>query len=548
MGWSFGAIHKGFSRSRTEAGGRKTISHYPPGVQQAIDAIPQLDNAEPELVAAIQTRVAMFDRARTDMAYRGEEWEKCRKSPAYFISNWCWTYDPRRTPSNIPFNLFRRQEEYLEWLIDRIRGKEDGVVEKSRDMGLSWLCVGFAVHQFIFVPGAKITFGSRKEILVDRIGDPDSLFEKARMILAQLPLWMKPKRFSDGFLKFNNGDNGSTITGESGDNMGRGGRSRLYFLDEFAFVARAQKVDAAVSNNSDVKIYVSTPNGTGNAFAKKRFSKKFSIFTFNWRDDPRKGPAWYAKMKDTLDPIVLAQEIDIDYAASQEGVTIPAAWVMAAVELSLPAVGDRVVGLDIADEGGDLNVIIMRRGPVVRMEDIESWSLGNTTQTAYRARDWCTLRRTKRLNYDANGVGSGVSGTLKSAENIPFQLQPIYGSGTVSRDRFLPEFDREAKDTFKNPRAEIWWTLRRRFEKTYEHVNRIKEHPFDELISIPNHAQLIAELSQPLYKFTDTGLILIEGKKEMDKRGVSSPDFADALVYAFASGNADLDFTWLENA
>jgi len=245
----FTSLLRAVQKARANSKSKGSIAHYPPGIQQAIDAIPQLDDAEPALVKAIERRRTLLDRARTDMAFRGEEWEKCRKDPAYFVSNWCWTYDPRRSPSNIPFDLFDRQAQYLHWLKDRIKAKEDGVVEKSRDMGLSWLCVAFAAHQLLFIPGTKITFGSRKEILVDRIGDPDSLFEKLRMLMEQLPLWMRPKQYGDGFLKIVNGDNGSTITGESGDNMGRGGRSRLYFLDEFAFVARAQKVDAAVSNN-----------------------------------------------------------------------------------------------------------------------------------------------------------------------------------------------------------------------------------------------------------------------------------------------------------
>lgn len=544
---SFAAIERSARKAQESGKGASPIAPYPPGIQQAIEAIPQLDDAEPALVAAIQRRVEMLDRTRKNLELRGEEFEKCRKDPAYFITNWCWTYDPRRSPSNIPFDLFPRQAEYLHWLVDRTRAKEDGVVEKSRDMGLSWLCVGFAAHQLIFVPGAKITFGSRKELLVDRIGDPDSLFQKLRMLMDQLPLWMRPKKYSDGFLKIVNGDNGSTITGESGDNMGRGGRSRLYFLDEFAFVQRANKVDAAVSNNSDVKIYVSTPNGTGNPFAKKRFSKRFPVFTFNWRDDPRKGDAWYAKMKATLDPIILAQEIEIDYSASQAGIVIPNAWVMAAIEIILPPVGDRSVGLDVADEGGDLNVMIMRRGSVIRLDEIDSWTGINTTQTAYKARDYCDVKRAKRLNYDSLGVGAGVGGTLKSCDNLKFDLNPIAGSGSVS-DRFYKEFNREAKDAFKNLRAELWWTMRRRFEKTYEHVNKIKEYPFEEMISIPNHAELIAQLSQPLYRFTDSGQIVIESKIEMKKRGVESPDFADALMYAFAQGGATANLDWLEKA
>jgi phage terminase large subunit len=97
-----------------------------------------------------------------------------------------------------------------------------------------------------------------------------------------------------------------------------------------------------------------------------------------------------------------------------------------------------------------------------------------------------------------------------------------------------------SKERFRNLRAELWWKLRERFEKTFAYVMYISgddngiNYPVDELISIPEHSELIAQLSLPLYFYTDTGKIQIESKKDMQKRGVSSPDFADALVLAFA--------------
>lgn len=571
---SLASLSSSVEKARQTAGRSKTAK-YPAGVQMALEAIAASDEAdglEEALVTAIRTRIERMDKARKDLKFRGEEWERCRKDPAYFVSNWVWTYDPRRSPSTIPFTLFAAQEDYLRWLQDRIRQKECGLFEKSRDVGATWLNVAFAAWQFIFVSGSKVTFGSRKEILVDRIGDPDSIFEKIRQLMESLPIWMKPKNYSDGFLKFANKDNGSTITGEAGDQMGRGGRSRIYFLDEFAFVNRANKVDAAVSNNADVRIYCSTPNGDGNPFAKKRFSGKIKVFRLHWKADPRKNLwilrndegkliqtghgenapmgaiyPWYEKQRETLDPIILAQEIDIDYSASKEGIVIPNAWIQAAINLSLTATGDRVAGLDIADEGANLNVLIIRKGNVIRLADVEAWHGGNTTQTAYKAKNICEHKRVKRLNYDSCGVGAGVGGTLESSEDLQFQLQPVNG-GASTTETFYKSFNRDAKDVFRNLRAEMWWNLRVRFEKTYEHVNRIHEHPLADLISIPNCAELISQLSQPLYKFNDSGQIVIEKKEDMKKRGVDSPDYADALVYAFAPGEGVQDFDWMKNA
>ena len=55
----------------------------------------------------------------------------------------------------------------------------------------------------------------------------------------------------------------------------------------------------------------------------------------------------------------------------------------------------------------------------------------------------------------------------------------------------------------------------------------------DEMISIPNHPQLIAELSMPLAQRTASGKIKIESKDDMHRRGLKSPNYADALVLAF---------------
>ncbi len=59
---------------------------------------------------------------------------------------------------------------------------------------------------------------------------------------------------------------------------------------------------------------------------KKRHSGKYPVFRIHWKDDGRKNQAWYEKQKATLDPVILAQEIDIDYNASIEGICIPNAW------------------------------------------------------------------------------------------------------------------------------------------------------------------------------------------------------------------------------
>jgi len=100
--------------------------------------------------------------------------------PVEFITQWGMTFDPRNVeiglPATVPFLLFPKQAEFITWLRDRWLGREDGLAEKSRDMGVSWLCVAFAAWMWLFHTGTVIGFGSRKEEYVDDLNDPKSLF------------------------------------------------------------------------------------------------------------------------------------------------------------------------------------------------------------------------------------------------------------------------------------------------------------------------------------------------------------------------------------
>jgi hypothetical protein len=481
-------------------------------------------------------RYKLLEKCKVDKEFRKLCLELSRRDKIFWVNNFVYTYDPRKKPAFIPFVLFPKQVEYLKWRDERVHNKEHGLIEKSRDMGLTWLNVAYQTHCWLFDANFKGAFGSRKEILVDRKGDPDSIFEKIRMILKYLPYWMLPQGFNwnvhDNYLRIINPHTGGTITGEAGDNLGRGGRSTIYDIDEFAFIERAASVDAALSQNTDVIFYTSTPNGLGNCYAKKRFSGKVQVFTFKWQDDPRKNEYWYQKQINCLDPITVAQEIDIDYTASVENVYIPNKWVMASRELQLPIVGNPVGSLDIATFGKNRTVLGIRVGGTVT--HLEDWSGVGTTESAFKVRELMIEFQATMLNFDADGVGEGVGSTLASIEGgLPFAFIPLRGAATPS-DTYWEGEQRTSKEKFANARAEWWGLLRERFKKTYEHTTGIKAYPLDELISIPNHPDLIAQISLPKRKYTSSGKILLESKAEMRKRGIDSPDFADMLAMLFA--------------
>lgn len=497
---------------------------------------------------------------------------KCSKDPVHWFNHWIWTYDPRGMafglPANIPFVLRPKQVELVAWLEERESTQTHGLIEKSRDEGMSYVVLGFFLHRWLFVEGFAGGVGSRKEELVDKKGDPKTLFHKFRDMFSKMPDWLKPKGFvekvHDNYMRIINPDNGATITGEAGDNIGRGGRTTMYFLDEWAFVERQEAVDAAISQNTNVHIKGSTPNGIGDRFHQDRFSGRYSVFTMPWRANPDKNWTvtfngkviypWYEKQLATLDDVVLAQEVDINYAASVEGVLIPSAWVQASLDahkkLQIEPTGDRIGGLDVADEGKDKNSFTGRHGVV--MNYLATWSgkgddIFGTTQ---KAMDICIEENIGTLFYDADGLGAGCRGDARVINEKRRELglsevnvESFRGSGSVHDPEGEMVEKRLNKDFFANLKAQSWWSLRLRFQETFRALEG-RDYDPDMIISLSTEdidakelVLLTTELSQPTYTKNGVGKILVN--KQPD--GTASPNRADSVMICFNPQIAELN-------
>jgi hypothetical protein len=482
---------------------------------------------------------------------------------ADFINDWGCTVDPRNLdrnlPAMVPFLLFPKQREWVDWIIDHWRNRKPGITEKSRDMGISWLSVALASSIGLHYDGATIGFGSRKEEYVDKLGHPKSLFYKARLFVQMLPPEFRPGwdlKLHAPHMRISFPNTGSVITGEAGDGIGRGDRASIYFVDESAFLERPQLVDASLSQTTNCRQDVSTPNGMGNPFAQKRHGGKIDVFTFHWRDDPRKDDAWYAKQVDELDAITIAQEIDLNYAASVEGVLIPSAWVQSAVnaheKLGIKITGERIGAFDVADEGADKNAFGIRHG--IALTNAEAWSgVGDDIfGSVERVFDLCDEHKLLKFRYDADGLGAGVRGDSRvinerrQAQQVhPVDNEPWRGSGeVVNKEKPIPRarvsddkdpLERRNEDFFQNAKAQAWWHLRVLFQRTHRAVSgEDTDFDPDNLISlVPGSAQftqLLTELSQPTYSKNTAGKIVVNKKPE----GTKSPNLADMVMMAYA--------------
>ncbi len=351
-------------------------------------------------------------------------------SAADFISDCVYVHEPRNAntgePVVIPVVLFPRQRQYIEWLTERFRTKTSGPVEKSRDSGATWMAAAFAVWLWLFFAGSTVGFGSRKEILVDRAGDLQSIFEKIRSIVRGLPHYLKPKGFNErtdsNFMRLLNPENGATIIGEAGDNIGRGGRTSMYFVDESAYLDHPALIEAALTATTDVRIDISSPRvGTlFNDYAAKSEHK----FIFDVGDVPWHTEEWVAAKKAELDAkglgYVYAQEYLRDATAGIDGQLIPGEWVEAAVgaceKLGIRPTGEKVAALDVADGGKDRSALAVRYGVEVQLCKSRGDLLADGAGAwayAIAAQNGC-----QRLLYDNNGVGAGAAASLRDKKDI----------------------------------------------------------------------------------------------------------------------------------
>lgn len=521
-----------------------------------------MDYKSPNYSAIFADRAARLAKLRADPRLIVAAKTHYKTHIADFISDWGMTYDPRKIETgglaNIPFILWPKQREYIDWLYQQWRNGERGLVEKSRDCGVTWLSVGFAVALWSLYDGVAIGFGSRKEQLVDKLGDPDSIFEKIRHFVGHLPVELLPKGYNpkdhSTYMRLISPETGASITGEAGDNIGRGGRKSLYLVDESAFIERQELVDKALSQATNCQIDISTFNGSGNLFYKKqqRFFGSPRHFVFDWRDDPRKDDAWYQKQKAEQSEETVAQEIDRDPNASNTDSFIPAKWVVASIDahkrLGFYPEGIRTVGFDPADTG-DAKAVVMRYGSVVT--DCQQMTTGDITHALPWAYELADEHRADLLIFDADGMGGPVV-KVDMMRRIAgrFDMVAYHGSGEV-RDKDLPSIpgdnkSKKNRDTYENFRAQACTWTRNRFRKTYDAIQRL-EHGLmvnvdpEDLISLDsgckNIRELQAELSRPMRKWTNSGKIIVESKKDMRARQVESPNLFDGLVMAFSENS-----------
>lgn len=468
---------------------------------------------------------------------------------ADFINDLGWTEDPRLVgDKTIPFTLFKRQREMIEAMVDSYRNKEPLSIPKARDSGASWCAMALLASLALFEDGFVAIVGSNLEVQIDFSGSTNTLFHKLRMFIERLPEefrggWTRERHSASMRIWF---PNGSSIQGQAGDAIGRGGRASVVCLDEYAWLEHADVVDSAVTATSETRWMISSVNGQNNVFAKRVREGLTKVFTYDWRSDPRKTEEWARKKIEADGQRAFDREYGCSFSADTVDAMFPQAHLDvladAHVKLGIEPNGRKMGGFDPGG-GSDPSAFCIAVGPVIT--HVESWaSTPNLKAELRRAFAIADRFGITEFNADCCGIGNGLeerAAELNDERALKRQpritMHPFKASESpVEPDRAcVPGSSVLAKDWYPNKKSQAYDRIRFRAGVTYQMLQGETGDPENTIsisgaIPAEHRNKLMLELGQITCRETPGG------KLQVEKYGTSgaSPNLADAMALASA--------------
>ena len=294
----------------------------------------------------------------------------------------------------------------------------------------------------------------------------------------------------------------------------------LLIIDEASGVPEQVYEAAAgsMSGHNATTLMLSNPTRSSGTFFESHNRMANSWWTRTWscKDSPLVSHEFVDEMELRYGPESNAYRVRVlgEFPLSDDNTIIPYHLVEAAQNRDVVVSDEATVvwGLDVARFGSDATALCKRQGPIVT--ELRSWRGLDLMQTTGRiVAEYEALAPSKRpaeILVDSIGVGSGVVDRLQELG------LPVRGVNVAES----PSMD----DTYMNLRSELWFKCKAWLE--------------DRSCKLPKDDQLIAELTAIRYSFTSSGKMKAESKDEMRKRGLGSPDLADALCLTMASDAA----------
>ena len=304
-------------------------------------------------------------------------------------------------------------------------------------------------------------------------------------------------------------ENPEAMAGVHSDNV-------LLVVDEASGVPEAvfEAAGGSMSGHNAATVLLSNPTRSSGTFYETQTKLKDSWWTRRWscQDSPLVSDDFVKEMEARYGSESSAFYVRVlgEFPRAEDDTIIPYHLVEAALKRDIRLRPDEPViwGLDVALSGGDKSALCKRQGTIVT--EIRTWqNLDLMELCGVVKAEFDALHDSKKpieINVDVIGMGAGVCSRLQELG------LPAIGIN-VSESPSM-------KQTYLNLRAELWFKAKAFLE------NRDCKLPEDD--------GLVAELVAPRYSFTSNGKMKAEGKQELKRRGIASPDRADSFCLTFA--------------
>jgi hypothetical protein len=295
----------------------------------------------------------------------------------------------------------------------------------------------------------------------------------------------------------------------------------LFLVDEASGIPEEvfQVAEGALSTPGAFVLMAGNPTRMEGYFFDSHHKQReqWAALWWNAENSPLVAKDYVAEMAEKygIESAIYRIRVRGEFAGNPDGV-IPLNLIEGAIGRKIKPSGPVIWGLDVARFGEDRSALCKRQGNAL-LEPIRAWSGKDTMQTAGILKleyDSAVLKPT-RINVDVIGLGAGV---VDRGRELGL---PVVGINVAESP--------SVKDRYARLRDELWFEAREWFE--------------GRAVTMPVDDALVAELTLPSFKVLSTGKVQVESKDELKKRGVTSPDLADAFCLTFAGGQTTPSIT-----
>jgi len=277
-----------------------------------------------------------------------------------------------------------------------------------------------------------------------------------------------------------------------------------------------ETASGSMSGHNACTILLSNPTRTTGTFyqTQTEMSDKWWVRKWSCIDSPLVSQDFIDEMAERygLESAAYSVRVLGEFPKGEDDTVIPLHLVESATQRDIKEVENttQTWGVDVA-RYGDNSVIAKRSGTVITeikvLKNLDLMQLMGAIKNEYDSLH--PTEKPQNIYIDSIGYGMAI---VDRGEELGL---PVIGINVSEASSM--------KQQYLNLRAELWFNLKQFLE------NRDCKIPRDE--------KLIQEMLAPRYSYTSSGKIKIESKEDMKKRGVNSPDRADAVCLTLARDN-----------